>query len=47
MSLGVVVNDLNEQTITSEHQKAVTREEVEKSGVFDHIWREKGDHRPL
>ena len=26
-----------------EHQKAVTRGEVEKSGVADHIWREKGD----
>ena len=30
-----------------EYQKAVTRGEVEKSGVADHIWREKGDHRSL
>ena len=30
-----------------EHQKAVTCGEVEKSGVADHIWKEKGDHRPL
>ena len=29
-----------------EHQKAVTRGEVEKSGIADHIWREKGDHCP-
>ena len=27
-----------------EHQKAVTRGEVEKSGMADHIWREKGDY---
>ena len=30
-----------------EHQKALTRGEVEKSGVADHIWREKGDNSPL
>ena len=30
-----------------EHQKAVTHGEVEKLGMADHIWREKGDHRPL
>ena len=30
-----------------EHQKAVTRGEGDKSGVADHIWREKRDHRPL
>ena len=29
-----------------EHKKAVTRGEVEKSGVADHILREKRDHRP-
>ena len=28
-----------------EHQKSVTHGEVEKSGVADHIWREKGEHR--
>ena len=30
-----------------EHQKSVTLGEVEKSGMADHIWREKGDHCPL
>ena len=30
-----------------EHQKAVTYGEVEKSGMANHIWREKGDHCPL
>ena len=30
-----------------EHQKAITHGEVEKSGMADHIWTEKGDHRPL
>ena len=30
-----------------EHQKAVTRGEVEKSGVTDHIWREKEGYCPL
>ena len=30
-----------------EHQKAVTCGEVEKSGVDDHIWREKGGHHSL
>ena len=30
-----------------EHQKSVTRGEVGKSGVADHIWRERGDRRSL
>ena len=30
-----------------EHQKVVTRMEVEKSGVAEHAWREKGDHCPM
>ena len=28
-------------------QKAVVREEIEKSGIADHIWKEKGNHQPL
>ena len=27
-----------------EHQKAVVRGEIEKSGMADHIWKEKGNH---
>ena len=30
-----------------EHQKVVCRGEVEKSGMTDHIWKEKGNHLPL
>ena len=30
-----------------EHRKAVVRGEIEKSGMADHIWKEKGTHRPL
>ena len=30
-----------------DQQKTVTRGEVKKSGVAEHIWRENGDHRPL
>ena len=30
-----------------EHRKAVVRGEIEKSGMADHIWKEKGDHLPL
>ena len=30
-----------------EYQKAETRGEVEKSGVADYIWRNKGDHLSL
>ena len=30
-----------------EHQKAVVRGEIEKSGMADHIWQEKGNHLPL
>ena len=30
-----------------EYQKVVTYEEVEKSGMADHIWRENGYYRPL
>ena len=29
-----------------EHQKAVVRGEIEKSGMADHIWKEKGNHLP-
>ena len=28
-------------------QKAIVRGEIEKSGVADHIWKEKGNHLPL
>ena len=27
-----------------EHRKAVVRGETEKSGMADHIWKEKGNH---
>ena len=27
--------------------KAVVRSEIEKSGMADHIWKEKGNHLPL
>ena len=27
-----------------EHQKALQRGEIEKSGMADHIWKEKGNH---
>ena len=30
-----------------EHWKAVVRGEIEKSGMADHIWKEKGNHLPL
>ena len=30
-----------------EHRKAVVRGEIEKSGMVDHIWKEKGNHLPL
>ena len=30
-----------------EHRKAVVRGEIEKSGMADHIWKEKGNHLPL
>ena len=30
-----------------EHWKAVVQGEVEKSGMADHIWKEKGNHLPL
>ena len=30
-----------------EHRKAVVRGEIEKSGMADHIWKEKGIHLPL
>ena len=30
-----------------EHRKAVVRGEIEKSGMADHIWKEKGSHLPL
>ena len=30
-----------------EHRKAVVRGEIEKSGITDHIWKEKGNHLPL
>ena len=29
-----------------EHRKAVVRGEIEKSGIADHIWKEKGNHLP-
>ena len=30
-----------------EHQKAVVGGEIEKSGMADHIWKEKGNHLPI
>ena len=30
-----------------EHRKVVVRGEIEKSGVVDNIWKEKGNHLPL
>ena len=30
-----------------EHRKAVIQGEIEKSGIADHIWKEKGNHLPL
>ena len=30
-----------------EHRKAVVRGEIEKLGIADHIWKEKGNHLPL
>ena len=30
-----------------EHRKAVVRGKIEKSGIADHIWKEKGNHPPL
>ena len=29
-----------------EHRKAVVRGEIEKSGIADHIWKEKENHMP-
>ena len=31
----------------SQARKAVVRVEIEKSGMADHIWKEKGNHLPL
>ena len=31
----------------AEHRKAVVRGEIEKLGMADHIWKEKGNHLPL
>ena len=33
--------------IMLEHRKAVIQGEIEKSGMADHIWKEKGNHLPL
>ena len=30
-----------------EHRKVVVRGEIEKSGMADHIWKEKGNPLPL
>ena len=30
-----------------EHQKTVVQGEIEKSGMADHIWKERGNHLPL
>ena len=30
-----------------EHRKAEGRGEIEKSGMVDHIWKERGNHLPL
>ena len=30
-----------------EHRKAVNKGEIYKSGIAYHVWKEKGDHRPL
>ena len=30
-----------------EHRKAVVRGEIKKSGMTDHIWKEKGNHLSL
>ena len=30
-----------------EHRKAVVRGEIKKSGMADHIWKEKGNHLPF
>ena len=30
-----------------EHRKTIVRGEIEKSGIADHIWKEKGIHLPL
>ena len=30
-----------------EHWNAVVRGEIEKSGMADHIWKEKGNYLPL
>ena len=29
------------------HRKVIVRNEIEKSSMADHIWKEKGNHRPL
>ena len=36
----------SEKTL-EKHQKAVILSEIEKSGMADHIWKEKGNHLPL
>ena len=35
------------KVMVEEHRKAVVRGEIEKSGMADHIWKEKGNHLPL
>ena len=30
-----------------EHQKAILRGEIKKSGIADYIWKEKGNHLSL
>ena len=35
------------QVRLEEYRKAVVRGEIEKSGMADHIWKEKGNHLPL
>ena len=30
-----------------EHRKAIVGGDIEKSGMADHIWKEKGNHLPL
>ena len=31
----------------TEHRKTVCRRGIEKSGMTDHLWKEKGTHLPL
>ena len=42
---GVTVRPLKVRL--KEHRKAVVRGEIEKSGIADHIWKKKENHRPL